>query len=690
MESQAVAIIDISTVQRNTREKSSRKSSESFKTFEIDLDFIKEYVGKQPNWGPLGRITYVRTYSRSLECVPARYRDLGMQFGLQDSEDWWLTVTRVVEGCYRIQQTHCKGLKLSWDPEKAQESAQEMFQRIWAFKMLPPGRGLWMSGTDFVDKIGSAAMQNCAYVTTDDIRVSFSEPFCFLMNSSMLGIGVGSDTRGAGKVTIVKPVIGEKYVVDDSREGWVDLIRCILESYVGRDELPVSIDYSKIRPAGSLIRGFGGTSSGHAPLEELVKGITTVLDKRIGQSITSEDIVDVHNMIGRCVVAGNIRRSSEILLGDPDDDNFLNLKNPSINEEAVKGWRWSSNNSILANIGQDYSKVASMTESNGEPGYLWLENARNYARMNGIKDNSDSLVKGVNPCGEIVLESAEYCNLVECFPAHNSDLEDFKRTLKFAYLYAKTVSLLPTHDYKTNSVVLRNRRIGVSMSGISQALTKLGKRVFLSWCDAGYNRLKELDAVYSGWLCVPKSIRLSTIKPSGTTSLLVGATPGIHFPHSEYYYRVIRFAADSPLLVPIKEAGYRCVDLRPDEPNTVAVYFAVKEENFSRCKSEVSMWEQLEIAAQVQTYWADNAISCTVSFNPGESKQIKHALELYESRLKSVSFLPLKDHGYNHAPYQEISKEEYDSYMQNLGPLEFRGKTNEIVEKFCDGDNCVI
>jgi len=191
-------------------------------------------------------------------------------------------------------------------------------------------------------------------------------------------------------------------------------------------------------------------------------------------------------------------------------------------------------------------------------------------------------------------------------------------------------------------------------------------------------------------LCVRESIKITSTKPSGSVSLLPGVTPGIHYPHSEYYIRRIRFQADSSLVGKLKKHGYK-VEKDKYSPNTVVAEFPVKEEFFDRSKTDVSMWEQLEIAAQVQQYWADNQVSITVTFKPEEAGDIKHALELYETRLKGVSFLPLTDHGYEQAPYEEITQKQYDKMMAKITPINHNGNIeHEITDRFCDGDVCQI
>ncbi|MHA1642369.1 MAG: ATP cone domain-containing protein, partial [Promethearchaeota archaeon] len=351
-------------------------------SFKLDEDFINKYKGKQPDWGPLGYITYKRTYARIVEEENRK-------------EEFWETVRRVVEGCYSIQKEHCIKLSLPWDDEKAQKSAQTMFEKIWNFKFLPPGRGLWMMGTEFIARHGSMALNNCGFASTQDIDLKYSKAFEFVMDALMLGVGVGFDTKGAGKIIIKKPQEGHfDFVIPDSREGWVEALKLMLEAYFLGKQVP-KYDFSKIRPAGAPIRGFGGIASGPEPLKQMLEDIQKILENRIGQPITSVDIVDIMNLIGKCVVAGNVRRSAEIALGDPTDFEFVTCKQ---DKEKLYSHRWASNNSVFAKKGMDYSFVAKQIAVNGEPGIFWLENAQNYSRMIDPPDYKDKKVAGVNPC----------------------------------------------------------------------------------------------------------------------------------------------------------------------------------------------------------------------------------------------------------------------------------------------------
>lgn len=643
--------------------------------FSLSDSFLADYVGKQPNWGPVGYFTYKRTYARQL--------DNGQ------TEEFWQTCKRVVEGVYNIQKQHCKVQRLPWNDRKAQASAQEMFTRMWQFKFTPPGRGLWVMGTDLVHTKGSAALNNCAFVTTENIDIDFATPFCFLMDMSMLGVGVGSDCKGVGKVKLIKPKCSDSaYVVEDSREGWVDLIRTVLNSFIGKNLYPAVIDYSKVRPRGAAIKGFGGVASGPEPLVALVKNLTQLLTPLESDSsfITSAQIVDIFNYVGKCVVAGGVRRTAEIMFGEPDDQEFVTLKQ---DKDALMDRRWASNNSIFATVGMDYSSIAKSIAVNGEPGCIWLDNMRNYGRMADPANEKDLRVMGSNPCSEQSLEDHELCCLVETFPAHHDTFEDYQRTLKFAYLYAKTVTLVPTHNQKTNSVMQRNRRIGCSMSGIIQAINKLGRSDFYKWCDSGYDYIKNLDTIYSEWLCIGRSVKMTSVKPSGTVSLLCGATPGIHYPEAEYYIRNIRVANTSPLVQACINSGYQ---VEPDSyaVDTSVVSFPVKEKFFVKGKKDVTLWEQFANAAAMQYWWADNQVSITVTFNKNEESDIQSCLDIYQNQLKSISLLPISEHGYVQAPYIPITEEEYNARMQNVSELDLTLSRHEAEDKFCDGDACEL
>ena len=654
------------------------RTLENIRRFRLSDTFVDPYKDAEVPWGPIGYVTYKRTYSRRLnEFDP----------DATGSEEWWQTCRRVVEGMFNMQKQHVFQLGLEWNDSKAQKTAKEAYDRLFNLKWTPPGRGLWMMGTKFIEERTAAGLFNCAFRSTRDLATKGGYLFAWMMDALMVGVGVGFDTEGAGSLTICEPeYTNDTLVIDDSREGWVNSVHTLLDGFFFGGKVP-KFDYSAIRPLGAEIKGFGGTSSGPDPLIELHENLKELFGSKIGEPVTSVDIVDTENLIGRCVVSGNVRRSAALAMGRHDDQRYLEMKN---DQEKLYHHRWGSNNSFNAEVGMDYTWHAEQSQKNGEPGYIWLNNARTRGRFKDGERFDDINVAGFNPCVEQQLEDAELCCLVETYPAKHDDLEDYLRTLKIAYLYGKTITLSNTHWPETNAKMLKNRRIGLSQSGVIQAFNKFGRRQVYDMCDKAYDYVKQLDEEYSNWLCIPKSIRMTSIKPSGTVSLLNGSTPGIHFPEDEYYIRRIRFSSTSIFVDKLKEAGYTVED---DEysPNTVCVEFPVHEPYFTQGKKDISIWEQLEIAAQYQYYWADNSVSVTVTFKPEEANQIKAALELYETRLKATSFLKYEETGYKQAPYEPITKKKYTQMVAKITPLQrIDTDSGGSGTKFCTNDSCEI
>lgn len=655
--------------------------------FTLDEEFIAGYKTRRPPFGfnGLGELVYLRTYSRLKEDGT--------------NEQWWETVRRVVEGTYSMQLRWVVGQGLAWNARKAQRSAKEMYERIFTMKFLPPGRGLWAMGSPLTEERGLwAALNNCAFVSTDNLKDDLSEPFTFLMDASMLGIGVGFDTKGAGQLTVSAPRQQTKmtpslvYEIPDTREGWVTSVKLLLESYFVPDSLTVQFSYDKIREAGAAIKGFGGVSAGPAPLKELHETIRQILDESVGNQISVTNIVDIMNLIGKCVVAGNVRRTAEIVFGDAKSEEYLDLKNYEKNPHREE-FGWTSNNSVFAEIGMDYGPAAERIRINGEPGFAWLDNMQGYGRMMDQRNDLDFRVKGGNPCLEQSLESYELCCLVETFPARHESYEDYEKTLKYAYLYAKTVTLGRTPWARTNQVMLRNRRIGLSQSGIVQAIAKFGIEEYRCWCEDGYDAVQEYDQIYSEWFAIPRSIKTTSIKPSGSVSLLAGATPGMHFPEAKTYIRRMRLSKFSDLIEPLRRAGYPLEEAYGSEDTTLVVEIPVQIDEPVRVASEVTMWEQLALAAFLQRHWADNQVSATITFDPAsEGHDIANALAFYQYQLKGISFLPRFEKGaYRQMPYEAIEDFEYDRRVAELGDLDFGASHEEAeAERFCNNDTCTI
>lgn len=646
--------------------------------FRLDYDFKcwlkslpEPWVGRAGNGmdDVIAQIVFERTYQRN-------------------GEPYAGMVIRVVEGVYNMQRQHFERNKLPWKVHRAQASAKEMARLMFEMKFLPPGRGLWAMGTSVVeDRKLHAALQNCAFVSTRymDNGSNFSDPFEFCMDLSMLGVGVGFDTEGARRKLRLYLPLGTPddlsscriHIVQDSREGWVNSLRVLMQSYAKPRQHHVQFDYSEIRAKGTPLKAFGGISSGPKPLmqmHELVRQrLSSAATAGSAAYVDSRLIVDIMNMIAACVVSGNIRRSAEIAFGRPDDADFFELKNYDKNPERST-YGWTSNNSVLATVGTEYGPFIAGMVRNGEPGIAWLDNMRTRGRMCDPPTDEDSDVDGTNPCGEISLAHKEMCTLVETFIANHDTLDEFKHTLKYAFIYAKSVTLGASHHAETNKVMMRKRRIGTSITGVTQYLAKNSLATMKTWLDGGYRYLKEFDARLSDLFCVQRSVKITTVKPSGTVSLLAGATPGMHYPISQNYIRRIILDNKHPMVERLRAKGYHIEpryifdataaaagEYKHDENSCVVSIPVSLGKNVTKTEQNVTMWEQLELAAFLQTYWADNQVSCTVKFDPvTEGPHLQRALELYQFRLKSVSFLPKGDLlDYPQLPYEPITYERY-------------------------------
>ena len=668
-------------------------------SFRLVDDFVAKYKNTEPPFGfsdaggnSLGEITFIRTYSRVKEDGT--------------KERWHEVCKRVIEGMYSVQKNHAKENRLPWNDNKSQKSAQEAFDRMFNLKWTPPGRGMWAFGTPMtMEKRNSAALQNCAMVSTKDLDKN--DPgalFAWVMDALMLGIGVGFDTVGAEKnFFIYKPSEPAfVYEIPDTREGWVESVRMLINSYLRPNQAIQEFNYDLIRPLGAPIKGFGGVASGPQPLIDLHTRIRKVIGGRAEETLDSRAIVDIVNLIGTCVVSGNVRRSATLALGAAGDDDFINLKNSevfpdrnSFNPENP-GWAWMSNNSISAKVGTKYEDYVDLIANNGEPGFIWLDVARNFGRLADPEDGKDYRVMGFNPCAEQPLESYELCTLVEVHLNRHDSKEDFLRTLKFAYLYGKSVTLIPTHWQQTNGIMQRNRRIGTSLTGIASFADKRGLPVVRDWMDEGYKTIRKYDHSYSEWLCVRESIRVTTVKPSGSVSILSGATPGVHWaPGGDYFLRAIRFGDTDPMLHLFKAAGYK-IEKDLVSANTQVVYFPVHS-GHPRSEKDVTLFEKIALAATAQKYWSDNGVSVTLSFDKEtETRHIAPALHMYEGQLKAVSFLPMGNTVYPQQPYTEITKNQYDSYIGKIKKINWSaiydgiGNLDSVGEAYCTTDNCEI
>lgn len=531
------------------------------------------------------------------------------------------------------------------------------------------------------------------------------EDFCFLFEHLMLGGGVGFSVKREDihelprvKKSVVISHLNTKdadFIVPDSRQGWVELLRKTLKSFFSSGK---SFTYSTIlvRGAGEPIKGFGGTSSGPQILIEGIQSIVGIFSRREGKKLRSIDVLDINNIIGSIVVAGNVRRSAEVAIGDPDDYLYLRAKNWS--DGDIPNWRSMSNNSIFAD---NYNHISSEIWNNGYMidkktgtakgeayGFMNLPLSRKYGRLG--EERADNC-EGGNPCMEITLADGEACNLADLYLNNIESEEELFDCARLLYKVQKAVWTLPALYEKTDKIVKKNRRIGLGVTGICQAGDKI------DWLDACYNKLRKFDEEWSakkGWT---ESIKLTTIKPSGTLSLLGGSTPGVHPAYSKYYIRRVRMSSNDPLVKFCRDAGYKTEYVinfdGTEDYSTIIVEFPCCAGEDVILAKDMTAIKQLELVKKLQTIWSDNSVSVTVYYNPEELEDIQTWLkENYETSSKTLSFLLHSNHGYRQAPYEEIDEKTYQKLCKRLKPVETNSYlSSKLLEGLeCEGGACPL
>lgn len=629
----------------------------------LSSSFLAPYRAAGDNFpNLLARSTYIGKYKR-----------------IEDAS-WTDTIARVVLGSVAL------------DPNVTKDEAETLFDIFWQGKALPPGRGLWTGG---VQGIPVEARNNCYYATLRGV-----DDWCWVANMLMCGGGVGVGlhaidalpvvTRSSARFHILcsksHPNVGEVmpdpfisepsecewHIVEDSRLGWVEALRVGLTAALeGRSAV---FNLSSIRRRGAPIKTFGGTACGPAPLAMLLRQVWSVVRAAQGRKLSSVECLDITNHIGVCIKSGNVRRSALIVLGSPNDRAFRDAKK---DWQAVMAHRHSSNNSIIfeTKLQLETFNWEALVEDNaeyGEPGILNLWKIR----------QTDPEAEGVNPCGEQPLHDREACNLSEIYPAlmRPSEWEKVARVLT---RYTLRQRLEQMTDPRADAVRQKNMRIGVGLGGI---------------CDFTWKArdLQQLSAIvreeansYADELGVARPIATTTVKPSGTISLLNGSSPGIHAPFAPFYLRRTRIGKEEAMAQALIEAGV------PNEPcvydstgNTLVFSFPVKSESDVTVQNQ-TVASQLGRQLIVQSAWADNAVSSTISFAESEKDELARLLRKHAESLKSISCLP-KKHGYDQPPYEEINRVTYAKLVDAINhqhPLTSGGELDTLE---CEGGACPV
>ncbi len=612
---------------------------------------VKELVAASKKYfrNPLAEFVYYRTYAKWIAEEGRR-------------ETWIETVDR-----YMGFMKENVGSKLT----NAEYS--EVREAILNQEVMPSMRLLQFSGR--------AARKNniCAYNCSFIAPKSFQD-FAEIMYVSMCGTGVGwsVESENIQALPQIKKQTGKvlpTYVVPDSKEGWADAFAFGLKTWF--DGMDVNFDYSLIRPAGSLLKTMGGKSSGPEPLRSLIDFSRERIIRRQGRHLNNLDAHDIICKIGECVVAGGVRRSAMISLSDLDDENIRDSKKGQFyNTEAQ---RMLANNSAVYNSKPSTEEfleewTALVKSGSGERGIFNRGGLAKTLPERRLKQFEGSFPAwGTNPCGEIILQSKQFCNLSEVVARADDTEESLLRKIRLATILGTYQSSLTYFPYLSNEWrknCEKERLLGVSVTGQWDSKVARTPEVLEKLRKASI----ETNKKYAKRLGVSHSTCITCVKPSGTVSQTVDCSSGMHPRHAPYYIRRVRISATDALFKMLKDQGvpyYPEVGQTMENATTYVLEFPVKAPNGAICKDDVSAINQLEHWKVVKTNYTEHNPSVTVSV--GDDEWINVANWVYENwdLVGGLSFLPRSNHVYQLAPYEEINKERYEEMQKKLKDLDF-------------------
>lgn len=617
----------------------------------------------------------------------ARFReDLGRR------ENWDETVARYMD--WFDKQAGRNGYQIPL------EDLNEVKDAILNLEVMPSMRCLMVAGDALVRD--NVAGYNCSYAAVDNIRV-FDEIMYILMCGT--GVGFSAETKYVQKL----PTVSESFnktdttiVVGDSKIGWASAFRELISLlYAGK--IP-KWDVSKVRPSGTPLKTFGGRASGPEPLVSLFEFAVQLFTKAAGRKLHDIEVHDLVCKIAEIVVVGGVRRSALISLGDLSSDRMRTAKSGQWWVDNVQ--RALANNSAVyeekPEIGTFLKEWTSLYESkSGERGIFNRLAAKKHIELLGRRDPNHEW--GCNPCSEILLRPAEFCNLSEVVIRPEDTLESLKRKVKIATIIGTVQSTLTDFKY-LRSVWKKNmeeeRLLGVSLTGImDHYLLSKANGDAATWLREMKEHAIDTNQRIAAYLKVNPSAAITCVKPSGTVSQLVSCSSGIHPAYSEYYIRTVRADVKDPLAEFMKDMGFPCEPDVTKPHNTLVFSFPQKAAKGAVLRYQVNAIEQLELYKLYQLHWCEHKPSITVYVR--EDEWIKVGAWVYDNfdYIGGVSFLPFSDHTYAQAPYQPCTKEEYEEaqakmpkeiYWAGLQVYENSDMTEGAQTLACSGGNCEL
>lgn len=690
----------------------------------LSNEFLKIYEKKDSPLSRLGEFVYLRTYSRYMEDKKRRER-------------WSETVLRTteynVELGIRFKQQ--KGLNIDWSQEKRE--AELLYDQLFQLRTFPSGRTLYMGGTEIVKEY-PLSNYNCAFTDIEVMR-DLVDVFYLLMVGS--GVGIRIDRAHVEELPSVRHLDMESVYqkearlyatkeemehtqlilpeqepdkailkIGDSKEGWCEALELYfnlitLKQYSGLRKLV--LDYSYVRPEGERLKRFGGRASGHTSIKRMFEKLNRVFLRREDGRLKTIDILDIATIISENVVSGGVRRSAMMVICDEDDEEVIRAKR-NIYKVVDGNWiedkeishRKMSNNSILYKHRPSLNRITEIINSikiNGEPGFI---NGAEAARRKPS-------FRGCNPCGEILLQSKQCCNLttnnmMAFVKEHTLDKESLLEVLKLSTRVAIRMTLVEVELPQWNKVMQEDRIIGVSLTGMMDMVNRTG----MSYEDLAQLLSELRDTVhqegyrYCEELGIEAPKLMTTLKPEGSLSTLPCVSSGIHYAHSNYYIRRIRIAVTDPLYQMIAEQG--CYPIhnevgQTEEDCTIKVIeFPIKAPE-GRTKYEVGALEQLELYKLSMLYWSDHNSSITVHVRENEWEEVTQWIYHNFEYMVGITLLPLLEETYPLLPYECTTKEDYENRMKQLKPIDYEllaklddSEEREILDKECAAGACPI
>jgi len=543
----------------------------------------------------------------------------------------------------------------------------EVREAILNHKVMGSMRALMTAGPA-LDRDHIAAY-NCSFIAVDSLR-AFDEAMYILMNGT--GVGFSVEQKYVAQLPVIAEELFKTHttiMVEDSKLGWAKAYKELVGLLV-TGQIP-EWDMSKIRPAGARLKTFGGRASGPEPLNDLFKFTVEQFKIAKGRRLKSIEAHDLMCKIGEVVVVGGVRRSALISLSNLDDFEMAKAKSGQWWE--TEGQRALANNSAVYNMkpntAQFLREWRNLYESkSGERGIYNMDSVRKHIDKFGRRDSS--LVAGTNPCGEILLRANQFCNLTEVVISADDDAKSLSEKVRIATILGTWQATLSNFKYirkswKTNTE--EERLLGVSLTGI------FGNTLTGTIHDGLEKLLTDMREVAvavnvdeADILGIQHSVAITTVKPSGTVSQLTGVSSGIHPWYSEYYIRSVRADNKDPMTVFLKDFGV------PSEPDvmkpdaTTVFYFPIKAPEGATVTSDLSAIDHLEIWKMYRTHWTEHNPSVTI--NIAEDEWLDVGAWVYKNfdHIGGVSFLPASEHSYKQAPYQKISKEEYEEAVAKM------------------------